>query len=140
MSSWTQIPSLRAALEKQIRGIIADFPRDVLESEIEGIFLVGSCSEGKATYRSDLDLLVVLKNPPLKYGRVVDLREKIEAKMPLAALSEPLACEFHFVLPDVADTSEPAMMDSISKATILIDPYGKLKSLREKILLRRGAA
>ena len=126
---WTHVPSLSDPLDEQIRGIERGFPPDVLE-QAEGVLLTGSASRGEATYRSDLDLLVVLRQPPLSYERVVALRRRIEEAMPEGALERPLAADIHFILPSAFATEEKAMSAALNNAVILLDPMGRLAALR----------
>ncbi len=137
-SPWTKVPSLGLKLEAQMDHIKRTFPTDLFKTQVEGVLLTGSCSQGKATYRSDIDFLVILKHPPLTYSRVCQLRDQIESKMSSERTQSPLGCEFHFVLMDVFSTREPAMAQSLLDSVIFIDPNRKLKESLTKFKPSKG--
>ena len=95
-----------------------------------GVLLIGSTSRGMATYRSDIDLLVVLKDGDLHFGRVQNLRDHLDHALADVA-DTPLPIHANFVLPSVIDTKEPAMQRALLSAIILWDPslelYRQLK-------------
>jgi predicted nucleotidyltransferase len=123
---FTTVKSLTQPLEQQICTLAAGFTPGLLEGEIEGVLLSGSCARGEATHRSDIDLLVVLKSGPLNYSRVQRLRDALEEAIPAETLSAPLQVNFQFVLASVFETQEPAMAQALVEARILVDPRGSL--------------
>ena len=127
MRAWTTVPSLQQLLDRQIKLLAERFNGGLLVDEIKGVLLTGSCSRGSATYRSDVDLLVILQAGPLKFSRVSALRDAIETAIPIETLSSPLRVEFHFVLGSVFETSEPAMREALAAAETLVDLDGNLR-------------
>src|ERR1700733_10849189 len=113
MFLYSRVPSLIPLLHRQIQGLKDHFPdmRDIL-----GVMLTGSCSSGQATYRSDVDLLVILRDGPLNFGRVREIRDTIEMgyrKQNRAEfLNDPLPIQITVVLKSVFSTSEPAMKEA----------------------------
>lgn len=137
---WTTITSLQEPLNTQIEQLKNHFPTGLLGTTIEGVLIIGSVSRAVATYRSDLDILAVLCQPPLTYGRTVDLRDKIEKVIPSAVLSHPLPVQLHFILPAAFDTGEKAMFDALRSSFILLDIGGRVAEMRKKRLLNRDVA
>lgn len=125
---WSRVPSLRGPLKAQIDALGREVTPILQDSTTDalGVLLTGSCSRGEATYRSDVDLLVVLATAPLNYSRVRTLRDRFEARLSRAAQESPLACEIHFVLSSVFETREPAMRGALKEAKVLSDPTGEL--------------
>lgn len=126
--SYTQVPSLVSILEGEIESIRQTLLHIFTDSEIMGCLLIGSCSRGEATYRSDIDLLIVLCEGPLTYSRVRDLRDRFDEKWAASQGTSPLHCELHFVLRSVFETKEPAMRKALLTAISLIDKMGALKN------------
>lgn len=83
------------------------------------LLLIGSCARGTATYRSDIDLLIVARDCHLDYGRVVEWRNRIEGVLETNAVETVLPCQFTFVLSSVRTTSEPAMRQALAKSIVL---------------------
>jgi hypothetical protein len=81
-----------------------------------GALLVGSCASGKATYRSDVDVLVILKAAPLIYSRICALRDRFDQAWQKTG---PLDCHLNFVLTNVFETSDPAMKHALHGAVTL---------------------
>lgn len=134
---YTAVASLERPLKKEIELIGFELERHLSQLNALGVLLTGSCSEGKATYRSDIDLLVLVKEGPLTYGQVCKLREQVERVLgPKKQM--PLPVEVHFVLPSVFETKEPAMKKALAAAQKLCDPSGALKKGLESILKRDG--
>lgn len=127
MRTWTQVPTLQPKLNKQIKDLIRKFPKSFFKKDILGVLLMGSCARGQATYRSDIDCLIVLKYAPLTFARIKELREALEKHFRPSLLHRPLQCEFHFVLPGVFKTKEPAMRQGLMQSINLLDPEGALK-------------
>ncbi len=94
--------------------------KSAFAAEAEGVLLTGSCSRGEATYRSDIDLLVVLKAGPLNYERVQKLRDCADRAFESDQASLVLKLEIHFVLPSVFETQEPAMIEAIRLSQVLV--------------------
>ncbi len=123
MGSFTKVPTLIPLLDYQMEEIKKNFPRDL---EIVGALLIGSCSSGTATYRSDIDILVVLKEGRLTYDRVKNIRDQFESHFQGIGkeelLNKPLPVEITVVMSSVFSTIEPAMKGALSIAHILYDP------------------
>lgn len=115
----SQVPSLNPKLEKVLEDLRKKFPANLLPL-LDSVLLIGSASRGAATYRSDLDLLVVLREGPLQFERVRSLRDQFEREW-LQHIQSPLPFQVNFVLPSVRSTQEPAMRDALTKAIMLID-------------------
>ena len=107
-----------------------------MKADILSVLLLGSCSRGTATYRSDIDILVVIDGEILNYGVVIANRDWIEAefekKAQLSTLTQPLEVQFTIVLKSVFNTSEPAMRDALSHAIVLADPRHLFKNFQER--------
>ncbi|MCM2322689.1 MAG: nucleotidyltransferase domain-containing protein [Oligoflexia bacterium] len=138
MAQFTQVPSLIAPLDEQLRGIRAIL-KSIKDPEISGALLTGSCSTGKATYRSDIDILVLLAEGPLNYARTRSVRDRLEATFKdagrLELLEKPLEVQFTVVLESVFATREPAMRAALRSAHLLSDAAGiqqKLKKLQKE--------
>ncbi len=123
---FSNVPSLQGPLEEEIKKL-ATFLKEEFDAIAFGSLLIGSCSRGDANYRSDVDILVVLKEGPLKYERVVKLRGAFDSR---ATLGEPLGYQLNFVLSDVFETEEPAMREALRKAVILVDGKSAHRSNR----------
>jgi predicted nucleotidyltransferase len=127
-SRFTKVPSLGPLLDRQISELKRFLPH---LKEVKGILLSGSCARGEATYRSDIDLLIILENGPLNYSRVQQIRDNIEqgliAQSKADLLDAPLPVQITVVLDSVFSTSEPAMRDALKSALILVNPEGTLK-------------
>jgi predicted nucleotidyltransferase len=130
---YSQVSSLQAPLKSQIDSIKASFP---INANILSTLLLGSCSRGTATYRSDIDILVVIDGEILNYGVVTSTRDWIESefekKAQLSTLTQPLEVQFTIVLKSVFNTSEPAMRDALSHAIALVDPLHLFKNFQER--------
>jgi predicted nucleotidyltransferase len=124
LRQYTKIFSLNLPLSKQVDGLQRYFP---LAGEIGAVLLVGSCSRGEATYRSDVDILVLLNTDKLTYGKVRDVRDRIEqgfaSQGQEALLTQPLPVQFTVVLASAITTSEPGMKLALLDKVILADPY-----------------
>lgn len=143
MRRFTSVPSLIEPLRTQIRGLVSGL-RSYSDPRVSGIVLTGSCSRGEATYRSDVDLLVILGLGPgaLNYSVTREIRDSIESHFKRLdadeLLRQPLPVEVTVVLESVFETQEPAMLDALNKCLLIQDYSGKLKdrlaptSLEEK--------
>lgn len=135
MVRYTAVASLTPLLETQVSSLIKVLPVVFSPNESMGALLIGSCSRGQATYRSDLDILVILQTGSLTYSRVQSLRDQFEQCWSKSNAG-PLPCQINFVLPTVFETSEPAMQNALRDAVILHDSGGtldrKLEPFRRK--------
>lgn len=116
--AFTKVPSLKSALSGQIEAIEEELPAIAHKLLVSEVLLIGSCASGTATYRSDIDLLFVLKSGSLNYSRVKKLRDILEQSLGKSA-EHPLRCQANFVLHSVYDTQEPAMKRALQEATLL---------------------
>ena len=79
-----KLPLLQPKLLTEINSLSQAFASSrkvAILRQVESILLIGSCSRGQATYRSDIDLLVILKEGPLTYTRVRQLRDIFESEL-----------------------------------------------------------
>ncbi len=74
LRTYSRVESLQPLLADQVLNIAERLKVAPLMQEILGVLLTGSCARGEATYRSDIDFLVILRDPPLNYSRVTKLR------------------------------------------------------------------
>ena len=119
--TFSQVPSLGLPLAKQIEGIVHLFQDHADRLDAEALLLIGSCSTGQATYRSDVDLLVILRDPPLTYDRVQKLRDLFDT---LGMPELPLPVQIQFILPTAFETKEPAMATALKMAIALWEKPG----------------
>ncbi len=126
---FSSVASLEPKLRKQIENIATRLPKLLPENEVWGCLLIGSCSRGAATFRSDIDLLFILKSPPLDYERVSKLRDGLEKQWD----QDPLPIQCTFVLENVFSTSEPAMQQALKSAWVLWDVEGRIQRGLEKV-------
>lgn len=116
---YSEVASLEARLCLQIRGLSKVFAEAALPEAI-AVLLVGSCATGRANYRSDVDLLVVVGDDcKLTYGQVVRWRDQVEAAIAKQAIPAVLPWQFNFVKKSVRQTTEPAMRQALSEAEVL---------------------
>ena len=130
--TFTQVPSLSEPLRlsiEQLPKIVADA---FSSREILGVLLIGSCSTGQASYLSDIDLLIVLREGPLKYGRVCAFREQWDRVL-LKKGSLSLPVHTNYILPEAFQTHEPAMRKALRNAMIILDPEKILVHKLEKL-------
>lgn len=135
MNAFTQIPSLIQPLKNQVLELQRHWPKN---EEILGVLLIGSCSKGEATYRSDVDLLIISKIPKLTYEYVKTLRTSLEKDFIESGhsdlLQKPLEVQMTIVQESVFLTIEPAMQDALRHAIILRDETHTIASkLKRKI-------
>ncbi|MGE0525800.1 MAG: nucleotidyltransferase domain-containing protein [Bdellovibrionales bacterium] len=130
---FTQVPSLQVPLSRQVRGLSSDLDQ-IRPVGILGVLLIGSCARGTATYRSDVDLLVILDQRAFKAHDVRAVQELLENQ--LQAHNDPLPLQFVVVGKSVFQTQEPAMMGNLRDSLILYDPQrllqSRLKALKGK--------
>lgn len=105
-------------MHRQLLELRARLGRASIAREFRQVLVIGSVSRGEATYRSDVDLLVILRQGPLNYARVQDLRRRLEEEV--ISGSEGLEVQAQFVLPGVHQTTEPAMRQALREAWPLI--------------------
>lgn len=139
MSAYTKVSSLKAPLKEQLDQLaemLTSFSKE--NNQIEGVLLTGSCSRGEATYRSDVDLLFVVRDSSLiKFSEVQKNRDKLENFLnrmgKSTLLNKPLELQSIFVSLDVFETEEPAMSEALSKAIIFVDVSGEImKALKQR--------
>lgn len=121
---FTQVTSLRPKLEKQVRQVAKAFA-DSKQNDWVALILIGSASEGQATYRSDLDFLVIVSpDRPLNYGQVVAWRDELERLLAKKGVDSTLPCQFNFVKDSVRHSVEPAMRQALAGGLVLfsVDP------------------
>jgi predicted nucleotidyltransferase len=117
--TFSSVKSLQPQVASQIAAVKATFVA-CRWPDVVALLLIGSCAEGTATYRSDIDFLVVMKTSfPLTYSQVVAYRDQIEQAMNTRQVPECLPCQFTFVLETVRLSDEPAMTAALRKSVTL---------------------
>jgi predicted nucleotidyltransferase len=117
--NWSRIPSLNPRIESALATFIAAFPTSLRSQAVE-VLLIGSASRGEATYRSDLDVLVVLRAGPLTFSRVQELRDLLDRETLGNLQDSPLEFQVQFALASVFHSEEPAMREALKHARVLI--------------------
>jgi predicted nucleotidyltransferase len=134
-SKYTQVPSLIQPLELQIEGLKKILKNFKLHHLI-GIALFGSCSKGKATYRSDIDLIFIFDQQDLNFSFVKNTRDEVEnyfkSLQKENLLEKPLPVEIQVVRDSVFLTTETEMINNLKHCLILLDLNGKLQTFKEK--------
>jgi len=92
---FSKVPSLAPLLSNQVKEIVRNFPR---QKAFHRLYLFGSAARGEATFRSDLDLAVIINTSPTA-SLVGRLRDEIESALGTGSKTwnEPLACQFQFI-------------------------------------------
>ncbi len=130
--SFSSVPTLQPLLAEQIIALQKLLPSLQM---VEAIYLVGSCSRSTATYRSDIDLLVVLNVKKLTFTTVQAIRDEFENYFETIGhanlLVLPLPIQITVVLDSVFATTEPAMLQALEKALPLFDPKNRLRAFIE---------
>jgi predicted nucleotidyltransferase len=116
----TSVPSLAGKLEAQLRSLREALAAASIAGEFQEVLVIGSVSRGEATYRSDIDLLFILREGPLNYSRVQDLRDRLEHQVLEKVSERALPVQAQFVLPSVRETREPAMRSALKAAWPLL--------------------
>ncbi len=133
-ASYTTVPSLVIPLNEQIKRLKKRALDFIQKGSylLRGVLLIGSCSRGTATYRSDIDLLFVLSaSSELTYGFVKKIRDDFEE-----GEETPLPVQVTVVRETVFDTDEPAMKQALRESEVLADLSGELD--RKVSILKRG--
>lgn len=116
----TQVPSLVGPLSEQLSAICGHVPGFSVEVEAERVLLTGSCARGEATWRSDVDLLVVLRLGPLTYSRVRSVRDAFDARV--GALSDrPLPVQVSVMLAETLADPDPGTKLALRDAIAMIE-------------------
>lgn len=120
---YTKVPSLKEKLEQQISALRTRLG-EVLTRDAQyfGFLLTGSCARSDATYRSDIDVLVILDEGELKAERVARLRENLESSMQPGVLE----VQFTFILKTSLNTSEPGLKQALHESALLAERNGLL--------------
>ncbi len=141
MQQFTSIPSLKDPLQQQIQNLQAGLAR-FQDENVAGILLIGSCSRGEATYRSDIDLLLILNEAQLKYDRVQEIRNSVELHFQRMGCQElletPLPVQLTVVLKSVFTTQEPAMIEALQRAIVLWERDGTISSALKENIRKKG--
>lgn len=111
----TSIPSLLEPLRKEIF-LLCDLFINNTHPEITAVLLFGSCARGSATYRSDVDLLVILCGSQLTYSKVQEIRDWCEKNIEAKLTQKPLPLQITVVLECVFRTTEPGMKQALQEA------------------------
>jgi predicted nucleotidyltransferase len=113
--SWPLLAGLRAALRT--------------EPNVRFALLFGSAARGEDTPRSDLDLLVEMRDPALE--RVADLGTKLEDRLGRRVDVVPIGD---------AETDPMLLADAVAEGRVLVDREGRWTELgdRKDALMRRG--
>ncbi len=133
---YTKIKTLNEPLKDQIRKITKGL--EVFHQDhLLGAILFGSCAEGRANYRSDIDILLVFEIEKLEFNFVSKTRESIEnffdQNGSATALSIPLPVEFQVVRSNVFNTGEPEMLKNLKQGIVILDKKGLLSQKKKDI-------
>lgn len=124
------MPSLKNTLKAQIVELQSVFSR-FSDPHLLGVLLFGSCARGEATYRSDVDILLVFETSHLTYGFVQSARDNVEKHFRNSgkelALSKPLPVQTTVVASSVFATNEPGMTQALTESLLLFDRKGTMK-------------
>ena len=97
-----------------------------------GAILFGSCSKGRATYRSDIDILLVFDQEDLNFSMTHKTRNGVEeyfkSQKAEGVLLSPLPVEFQVVRRSVFLTKEPEMLKNLKQGILLVDKQDLLKN------------
>lgn len=133
-SHYTKIPSLQGLLHIQIESLKTGLTQ-YAQKQFVGALLFGSCCRGEATYRSDIDILLVFEQISLNFSFVQQTRDAIEKHFTDRGLGnllrQPLRVEFQVVRDSVFQTSDPVMKSNLEMGIILVDKTGFIKKSRE---------
>lgn len=135
-SSYTQVKSLMQPLHQQVTRL-SQIIDHYQQKHFLGAILFGSCCRGEATYRSDIDILLIFETMDLNLTVVQKTRDRLEAffqsQNAEAVLQKPLPVEFQIVLLSVFSTQEPEMLKNLKQGLILSDKQGLLKKEKDKL-------
>ncbi|MGZ3769124.1 MAG: nucleotidyltransferase domain-containing protein [Bdellovibrio sp.] len=128
--AYTSIPSLATPLDQQISGL-----KSVIQlydqNFFKGAVLFGSCCRGEATYRSDIDIMLIFDQKNLDYTFVQKTRDSIEEFFlkhnAQQLLNSPLPVEFQVVRSSVFSTTENEMKTNLRCGIILVDKANFIK-------------
>lgn len=133
-SEFTAIPSLLVPLREQITGIkniLNTFHQDLFV----GAILFGSCSRGNATYRSDIDIMLIFEQNNLDFKFVQTTRDSVENHFfkhgSSTLLKTPLPVEFQVVRTSVFSSTEEEMKKNLRTGIILTDKNNILRKNME---------
>jgi predicted nucleotidyltransferase len=133
---YTKVKSLvRPLLEQitKIQYVLSQYK----QSHFVGALLFGSCSRGQATYRSDIDIMLIFAQDDLNFSFVQKTRDQAEwffaAHKMSEALCEPLQVEFQVVRNTIFNSKEPATIENLHHGKILVDPSEQLKRQMETL-------
>ena len=129
MSHYTEVPSLKKPLSDQVDQIKENLLQQNL-SEILAVLLVGSVAKGKATYRSDIDLLFILRKPAIKADDSHQIFERFSKNL---SDNSPLPVQIVVVGDSVFQTQEPAMKQNLKESIVLADPRGTVHTLIKSV-------
>lgn len=117
-------------LREQISGIKAILNTFDQDSFV-GAILFGSCSRGTATYRSDVDIMLIFEQNDLDFKFVQNTRDSVEHHFfkhgSSILLTTPLSVEFQVVRASVFSSTEEEMKKNLRTGIILTDKYNILR-------------
>jgi predicted nucleotidyltransferase len=130
---YSSVPTLQPKIEIQMRQIQSAL-LTLSVVNLVGIILYGSVARGHATYRSDVDLLVIIRQDTLTYSDVQLVRDLIEAHFNQLGLSEileaPLPVQLTVVRDSVFNSTEPDLQEALLSGIIFLDNMGVLQKNR----------
>ena len=134
------VPTLQPLLADQIDRIqqrLLKLPA-LKAAPLVGVILFGSSAEGRATYRSDVDLLAIVTASRLTSTLSGEVRDFLEAHLAEKDKSGfALPVQATVVLDSVFETSEPEMLRTVREGIILFDPDGEIARRRSTIHQRK---
>lgn len=118
---YSRVPSLQGVLSEAIKSLMTVLGSNASKLGLSRILLIGSCAYGKATYRSDIDLLLVLENEKLSFATTRQKRDAIDALIARSGLKLPLELDIHCILPASLQTKEAGMRQALETSVVLFD-------------------
>lgn len=135
-NQYTRIKSLVIPLSEQITKI-QSLLSQYKQNQFAGAMLFGSCSRREATYRSDIDVMLIFDQDELNFSFVQKTRDSVESFFAVnqmsAVLIEPLRVEFQVVRINIFNSKEQATIKNLRQGQLLFDSKGELKKMMEKL-------
>lgn len=125
---YTKVPSLILPLQNQIEALRAYFAASAPALGLERVILFGSCARGEATYRSDVDLMLVLAEGPLTFARSSALKERVESETESSGIRSALPLQLTCVLSSIDASQDPGTRDALQFSSILFQASQEVAS------------
>ena len=128
LKSYSQVNSLKQPLEQQIKGLITYFT-SALQKDINYVLLFGSCAKGTATYRSDIDILVILDTRKLTFKDVQTRRKQLEQENE-SLFFEPLPVQLSFIKLEALYSNNQITREALREGILI---FGNEKAFKEAL-------